>query len=93
VARELYPNHGELSYVSVCGEVSRVSGLDFYKLLSVLHLTDEGAAEMLRELNEANPPVAVLVLRRTEEEGVREEFLAAGASEVLSQEISFASRS
>jgi hypothetical protein len=36
---ELYPNHGELSYVSVGGEVSEVSGLDFEALLSVLHLT------------------------------------------------------
>src|SRR3712207_5567166 len=52
-------------------------------------LPDEGAAEMVRELHWANPSIPVLVLTRVgEEEEVREEFLEAGASEVLDKDIS-----
>jgi DNA-binding NarL/FixJ family response regulator len=52
-------------------------------------LPDEGAAELVRELHEANPSVPVLVLTRVEDEQVREEFLEAGASEVLPKSITF----
>lgn len=50
-------------------------------------LPDEGAAEMVRELHGANPSVPVLVLAHPEDEGVREEFLGAGASEMLPKSI------
>jgi DNA-binding NarL/FixJ family response regulator len=50
-------------------------------------LPGEGAAEMVRELHEANPSVPVLVLMHPEDEGVREEFLGAGAAEVLPKSI------
>lgn len=53
-------------------------------------LPDEGAAEMVGDLHGANPSVPVLVLTRTEKPEVREEFLTAGANEVLSKACSFA---
>jgi DNA-binding NarL/FixJ family response regulator len=54
-------------------------------------LPDEGAAEMVRELHEANPSIPVLVLTKVgEDQEVREEFLEAGASEVLDKDISLA---
>lgn len=43
-------------------------------------LPDGGAAELVRELHNANPTVPVLVMTRAEDPGVREEFLKAGAS-------------
>ena len=51
-------------------------------------LPDEGAPGMVRELHEADPSVPVLVLTHLEDEGVREEFLETGASEVLPKTIS-----
>ncbi len=53
-------------------------------------LPDEGAAEMVRDLHEANPAIPVLVMTTIEEREVHEEFLEAGASEVLSKESSLA---
>ena len=54
-------------------------------------LPDEGAAEMVRELHEANASIPVLVLTKVgEDQEVREEFLEAGASEVLDKDISLA---
>ena len=53
-------------------------------------LPDEGAVEMVRELHEANPSIPVLVMTTIEEREVHEEFLEAGASEVLSKESTFA---
>ena len=54
-------------------------------------LPDEGASEMVRELHEANPSIPVLVMTRVgEDQGVCEEFLEAGASEVLDKDISLA---
>jgi DNA-binding NarL/FixJ family response regulator len=54
-------------------------------------LPDEGAAEMVRELHVANPSIPVLVLTKVgEDQEVREEFLEAGASEVLDKDISLA---
>ena len=53
-------------------------------------LPDEGAAEMVRELHGANPSVPVLVLTRADDPEASEEFLKAGASEVLSKECTFA---
>ena len=51
-------------------------------------LPDEGAAELVRELCEANPSIPVLVMTDIEEHQVREKFLEAGASEVLSKGVS-----
>jgi hypothetical protein len=42
---------------------------------------------MVRSLHEANPSVPVLVLTHPEGEGAREEFLSAGAAEVLPKSI------
>jgi DNA-binding NarL/FixJ family response regulator len=50
-------------------------------------LPDEGAAEMIRDLHDANPSVPVLVLTHPADEGVRGRFLGAGAREVLPKSI------
>ena len=52
-------------------------------------LPDEGAAELVRSLHEANPSVPVLVMSTIEDEEVHEEFLGAGASEVLGKAITY----
>jgi two-component system response regulator DevR len=52
-------------------------------------LPDEGAAEMVRDLCEANPSIPVLVLTTIEDREVHQRFLEAGASEVLSKGIGF----
>jgi DNA-binding NarL/FixJ family response regulator len=49
-------------------------------------LPDEGAVELVRELHEANPSIPVLVLTHLKDHDVHEEFLKAGAAEVLSKE-------
>jgi len=46
-------------------------------------LPDDGAAELVRDLHEANPSIPVLVLTHLEEKGLYERFLEAGAREVL----------
>jgi DNA-binding NarL/FixJ family response regulator len=53
-------------------------------------LPDEGAAELVRELHEANPSIPVLVMTAIKDPEVHEEFLEAGASEVLSKASTFA---
>ena len=53
-------------------------------------LPDEGAEILVQALHEADPSVPVLVLTFVEDAEVRERFLGAGASEVLSKELSFA---
>jgi DNA-binding response OmpR family regulator len=50
-------------------------------------LPDEGAVDLVREMYEANPSVPVLVLTTIEDRKIQEEFLAAGASEVLPKDI------
>src|SRR5215218_9217224 len=50
-------------------------------------LPDEGGAELVRELREANPSIPVLVLTHLEDEGLYERFLQAGVSEVLPKTI------
>ncbi len=52
-------------------------------------LPDEGAVEMVGELHRANPSIPVLVLSRAEDPEIREEFVGAGASEVLTKECTF----
>ena len=54
-------------------------------------LPDEGASEMVREMHQTNPSIPVLVLTKVgEDEEIRQEFLEAGASEVLDKDISLA---
>jgi two-component system, NarL family, response regulator DevR len=50
-------------------------------------LPDDGAAELVRDLHEANPSIPVLVLTHLEEEELYERFLDAGAREVLPKTI------
>ena len=50
-------------------------------------LPDDGAADLVRELHEANPSIPVLVLTHLEDEGLYERFLEAGAREVLPKTI------
>ena len=54
-------------------------------------LPEEGASEILREMHQTNPSIAVLVLTKVgEDEEIPQEFLEAGASEVLDKDISLA---
>ena len=53
-------------------------------------LPDDGAAELVRELHEANPTIPVLVLTTIEERQVHERFLRAGASEILLKGVTMA---
>src|SRR3712207_6756277 len=53
-------------------------------------LPDEGAAQLVRELHEANPSIPVLVMTAIKDPEVHEEFLEAGASGVLSKASTFA---
>jgi DNA-binding NarL/FixJ family response regulator len=50
-------------------------------------LPDDGAAELVRELHDANPSIPVLVLTHLEDQGLYERFLEAGAREVLPKTI------
>ena len=50
-------------------------------------LPDDGAAELVRELHEANPSIPVLVLTHLNDQGLYERFLDAGANEVLPKTI------
>ena len=50
-------------------------------------LPDDGAAELVRDLHEANPSIPVLVLTHLNDQGLNERFLEAGASEVLPKTI------
>jgi DNA-binding NarL/FixJ family response regulator len=52
-------------------------------------LPDEGAAEMVSDLHEANPSIPVLVMTALEDPAVHEEMMRAGASEVLLKSIPF----
>ena len=52
-------------------------------------LPDEGAAEMVTKLHEANPPIPVLVMTHIEHPAIHEQMLRAGAAEVLPKEVSF----
>jgi DNA-binding NarL/FixJ family response regulator len=52
-------------------------------------LPDEGAKELVRALHEANPPIPVLVITDLVDPQIQPRFLEAGASEVLSKEITF----
>jgi DNA-binding NarL/FixJ family response regulator len=50
-------------------------------------LPDDGAAELVRELHDANPSIPLLVLTHLEDQGLYERFLEAGAREVLPKTI------
>ena len=50
-------------------------------------LPDEGAAELVRDLHDANPSIPVLVMTHLEEDRLYERFLEAGARKVLPKTI------
>jgi DNA-binding NarL/FixJ family response regulator len=50
-------------------------------------LPDDGAAELVQDLHEANPSIPVLVLTHLEDQGLYKRFLEAGAREVLPKTI------
>jgi DNA-binding NarL/FixJ family response regulator len=50
-------------------------------------LPDDGAAQLVRDLHEANPSIPVLVLTHLNDQGLYERFLEAGANEVLPKTI------
>jgi DNA-binding NarL/FixJ family response regulator len=93
-ASYLMDRESDLSVVSQAGTVAEgrqemaQGGID--TALVDIPLPDEGAEEMVRELHEANPPIPILVMTHLRDPEVRSRFLEAGASEVLSKEISFA---
>jgi DNA-binding NarL/FixJ family response regulator len=82
----------DLEVVSQAGSVAEgrqkmaEGGID--AALVDIPLPDEGARELVRDLHEANPSIPVLVLTDIRERRVHEEFLQAGAAEVLSKGIS-----
>src|SRR3712207_9572650 len=53
-------------------------------------LPDGGAAELVRELHEANPSIPVLVMTAIKDPEIHKEFLEAGVREGLSQASPFA---
>ena len=83
----MFDQRPDLEVVAQAGSVAQgrekmaQGGLD--AALVDIPLPDEGAAEMVRDLHEANPSIPVLVLTNIEEREVHERFLEAGASEVL----------
>ena len=52
-------------------------------------LPDEGAPQMIRKLQEANPPIPVLVMTHIKDPAIHEQMLRAGAAEVLPKGVSF----
>jgi DNA-binding NarL/FixJ family response regulator len=81
----------DLEVVSQAGSVAEArqkmdeGGID--AAIVDIPLPDEGAAELVRDLHEANPSIPVLVLTHLEEKGLYERFLKAGANEVLPKTI------
>lgn len=68
------------------GRQKMVEG-DIEAALVNIPLPDEGAVDLVREMCEANPSIPVLVLTAVEAREIHEGFLEAGASEVLSKDI------
>jgi DNA-binding NarL/FixJ family response regulator len=72
----------DLEVVSQAGSVAEArqkmdeGGID--AAIVDIPLPDEGAAELVRDLHEANPSIPVLVLTHLEEKGLYERFLKAG---------------
>ena len=81
----------DLEVVSQAGSVAEArqkmaeGGID--AAIVDIPLPDDGAAELVRDLHEANPSIPVLVLTHLEEKGLYERFLDAGAREVLPKTI------
>jgi len=84
----------DLEVVSQAGSVAegrrRMADGGIDAALVDIPLPDEGAAEMVRDLHEANPSIPVLVMTAIEDPEVHERFVRAGASEVLPKNISYA---
>ena len=72
---------------SVAGGRQRMAEGGIDAAIVNIPLPDEGAAELVRELHEANPSIPVLVLTHLNDQGLNERFLEAGASEVLPKTI------
>ena len=81
----------DLEVVSQAGSVAEArekmaeGGID--AAIVDIPLPDDGAAELVRELHEANPSIPVLVLTHLNDQGLYERFLEAGANEVLPKTI------
>ena len=86
-ASYLMDREDDLEVVSQAGSVAEgrekmaEGGID--TAIVNIPLPDEGASEMIRDLCDANPSVPVLVMTAITEREVDEEFLEAGANEVL----------
>ena len=93
-ASHVFNQEADLEVISQAGSVAEgrqkmaQGGID--AAIVDIPLPDEGAVEMVRDLHEANPAIPVLMMTTIEEREVHEEFLEAGASEVLSKESSLA---
>src|SRR3712207_9561686 len=72
---------------SVAGGRQRMAEGGIDAAIVDIPLPDEGAAELVRELHEANPSIPVLVMTAIEEHEVHEKFLEAGAREGVSKRI------
>ena len=92
-ASTLLDQSSDLEVVAQAGSVAQgrqkmtQGGLD--AAIVDIPLPDEGAAQIVRDLYEANPSIPVLVLTHLEDREVHERFLKAGASEVLSKKVTF----
>ena len=81
----------DLEVVSQAGSVAEArekmaeGGID--AAIVDIPLPDDGAAELVRDLHEANPSIPVLVLTHLNDQGLYERFLKAGANEVLPKTI------
>ena len=74
---------------SVAGGRQRMAEGGIDTAILDIPLPDEGAEELVRALHEANPPIPVLVITDLVDPQIRPRFLEAGASEVISKEITF----
>ena len=81
----------DLEVVSQAGSVAEArekmaqGGID--AAIVDIPLPDDGAAELVRDLHQANPSIPVLVLTHLNDQGLYERFLKAGANEVLPKTI------
>ena len=93
-ASHLMDREADLEVVAQGGSVrearEKMAQGDIDAAIVSVPLPDEDAAEIVGELHRANPSIPVLMLSRAEYPEVHEEFVGAGASEVLSKECTFA---
>jgi two-component system response regulator DevR len=86
-ASYLMDQEQDLEVVSQAGSVAqgreRVADGGIDAAIVDMPLPDEGAAELVRELHKANLSIPVLVMTHLKDRKIHEEFLEAGASEVI----------